>query len=63
MSEEQSVDDIEYNRELSRAEIASVHPFKDHVVRQHEANVRASDCVLSRFGVACPCQFGKRCRT
>jgi len=61
MSEEQSADDVEHDRELSRAEIASAHPFKDHVVKQHESDARASGCVLSRFGVACPCQLGREC--
>ena len=63
MSSDQDSDDA-HNAELSRAEIASVHPFKDHVVLRGEAEARsraANGCIPSKLGYACPCTLGAEC--
>lgn len=63
MSTEKDLD-AAYNAESSRAEIASVHPFKDLVVLRGEAEARnraARGCVMSAFGYECPCSLGRAC--
>jgi len=63
MSTEKELD-AAYNAEVSRAELVSVHPFKDLVVLRGEADARnraANGCVLSGLAYESPRSLGREC--
>lgn len=56
--------DEEWQQEHSRAEIESVHPYKDPVVRRGESEMRkraANGCTKSMLGYYCQCNMGYEC--